>query len=79
MKYVRGWGQAIPRTVVEADYKLISPAFIGEQVDARALAWCRRRSETILVLVPGPSAALDRLADAWLPPLNGPRDPGTQA
>ncbi len=40
VKYVRGWGQAIPRTVVEADYKLISPAFIGEQVDARALAWC---------------------------------------
>ncbi|HSW30315.1 MAG TPA: ATP-binding cassette domain-containing protein [Longimicrobiales bacterium] len=54
-------------------------AGLPDALAARALAWCRSRSETILVLVPGPSAALDRLADAWLPPLNGPRDPGTQA
>lgn len=40
VKYVRGHGQAIPRTVVQATYKLISPAFIGDQIDPRALAWC---------------------------------------
>lgn len=42
VKYVRGHGQAIPRTVVRADYYLISPAFLGDQVDPRALAWCIR-------------------------------------
>ncbi len=42
VKYVRGHGQAIPRTVVEADHHLISPAFDGDQVDSRALDWCIR-------------------------------------
>jgi organic radical activating enzyme len=40
VKYVRGHGQAIPRTVVQAAHKLISPAFQGDQIDPRALAWC---------------------------------------
>lgn len=40
VKYVRGHGQGIPKTVVEAQYKLISPAFKGDQVDQRALEWC---------------------------------------
>jgi 7-carboxy-7-deazaguanine synthase len=42
VKYVRGYGQAVPRTVVEADHYLISPAFEGDQVDPRTLDWCIR-------------------------------------
>ena len=40
VKYVRGHGQAIPKTVVTAEHKLISPAFLGDEMDPRALAWC---------------------------------------
>lgn len=40
VKYVRGHGQAIPKTVVKATHKLISPAFSGDQLDSRTLAWC---------------------------------------
>jgi 7-carboxy-7-deazaguanine synthase len=42
VKYVRGHGQAIPRTVVEAGHYLISPAFDGTEVDPRTLDWCIR-------------------------------------
>ena len=42
VKYVRGHGQGLPRTVVEADHYLLSPAFDGDEVDPRALAWCLR-------------------------------------
>ena len=42
VKYVRGYGQAIPRTVVKAEHYLISPAFEGDQVDPRTLDWCIR-------------------------------------
>ena len=42
VKYVRGHGQAIPRTVVEAGHYLISPAFDGAEVDPRTLDWCIR-------------------------------------
>jgi len=42
VKYVRGVGQAIPKTVVEAEHYLISPAFEGEEVDPRTLDWCIR-------------------------------------
>lgn len=42
VKYVRGHGQGIPKTVVEAQHRLISPAFLGDQVDRRALEWCVR-------------------------------------
>ncbi len=42
VKYVRGYGQAVPRTVVEAEHYLISPAFEGEQLDPRTLDWCIR-------------------------------------
>jgi 7-carboxy-7-deazaguanine synthase len=42
VKYVRGFGQAIPRTVVEAEHYLISPAFEGAEVDPRTLEWCIR-------------------------------------
>jgi len=40
VKYVRGYGQGIPRTVVKADHYLISPAFEGNALDARTLRWC---------------------------------------
>lgn len=40
VKYVRGFGQGVPRTVVEADHYLLSPAFNGSQIDEAALAWC---------------------------------------
>ncbi len=40
VKYVRGYGQAVPRTVVEATHKLVSPAFAGDAVDVKALEWC---------------------------------------
>ena len=42
VKYVRGHGQAVPRTVVEAEHYLLSPAFEGDQLDPRALDWCIR-------------------------------------
>ena len=40
VKYVRGYGQAIPKTVVEAPNRLISPAFRGLDTDTEALHWC---------------------------------------
>lgn len=40
VKYVRGYGQAIPKTVVKAKHQLISPAFNGDQLDAKTLDWC---------------------------------------
>lgn len=40
VKYVRGFGQAIPQTCVQADHRLISPAFNGLELDRGALAWC---------------------------------------
>jgi len=42
VKYVRGHGQAIPKTVVQAEHSLISPAFEGAEVDPRTLDWCIR-------------------------------------
>jgi 7-carboxy-7-deazaguanine synthase len=42
VKYVRGYGQAIPRTVVAAEHYLISPAFEGDRLDPRTLDWCIR-------------------------------------
>lgn len=42
VKYVRGYGQGVPETVVEAEHYLISPAFAGHQIDSRILDWCIR-------------------------------------
>jgi organic radical activating enzyme len=42
VKYVRGYGQAIPDTVVEASHYLISPAFDGLHLERRTLDWCLR-------------------------------------
>jgi len=42
VKYVRGYGQAIPETVVEASHCLISPAFDGLHLERRTLDWCLR-------------------------------------
>lgn len=40
VKYVRAYGQGIPKTVVEAEHKLISPAFTGDALDQKTLDWC---------------------------------------
>jgi len=40
LKYVRGYGQGIPKPVCKAEYNLLSPAFIGTEIDRRALGWC---------------------------------------
>lgn len=40
LRYVRGYGQALPVPSCVATHKLISPAHNGLDVDARALAWC---------------------------------------
>ncbi len=42
VKYVRAYGQGIPRTVVKADHQLISPAFTGDELDRKTLDWCVR-------------------------------------
>lgn len=40
LKYVRGYGQGIPKTVVQAEHYLISPAFDGDRVHPKTLQWC---------------------------------------
>jgi 7-carboxy-7-deazaguanine synthase len=40
VKYVRGWGQGIPKTVVKAHHQLISPAFDGGNIRPDVLQWC---------------------------------------
>ena len=40
VKYVRGYGQGIPKTVVQSEHKLISPAFLGDLPDPKAISWC---------------------------------------
>jgi organic radical activating enzyme len=41
LKYVRTFGQGIPRPALsDAPFKLISPAFSGDQVQAKTLQWC---------------------------------------
>lgn len=40
VKYVRGYGQGIPKTVVSAEHYLISPAFSGNELDQKTLEWC---------------------------------------
>jgi organic radical activating enzyme len=40
IRYVRGYGQGIPRPRAEAARKFISPAFSGESLDPETLRWC---------------------------------------
>lgn len=42
VKYVRGYGQAVPESAVVADHYLLSPAFDGIDMDTRTLDWCVR-------------------------------------
>lgn len=42
VKYVRGYGQAVPKPAATADHYLLSPAFEGGQVDQRTMDWCVR-------------------------------------
>lgn len=45
VRYVRGYGQALPETVVQAEHYFISPAFNGNTLDQRTLDWCRQLCE----------------------------------
>lgn len=40
VRYVRGVGQAIPKTAVKAKNKYISPAFDGMICDPKTMEWC---------------------------------------
>lgn len=40
VKYVRGYGQGVPKTVVEAEHYLISPAFDAMRCDPKTMEWC---------------------------------------
>jgi organic radical activating enzyme len=40
VKYVRGYGQALPKPTCKAKHQLISPAFNGLIIDRKALEWC---------------------------------------
>lgn len=40
LKYVRGYGQGIPKPKAKAPHLLISPAFEGAQINRRTLKWC---------------------------------------
>jgi len=40
VKYVRGYGQGIPRPTCKAQHQLISPAFNGLTIDQKSLGWC---------------------------------------
>ena len=42
VRYVRGYGQAIPMTVVKAKHQYISPAFTGEILEERTYRWCQQ-------------------------------------
>jgi len=39
VKYVRNFGQGIPKPVVESEHKLISPASSAQGIDRKALEW----------------------------------------
>ena len=41
VRYVRGYGQALPRTVVNAKKYLISPAANGDTFEQRVVDWCK--------------------------------------
>jgi len=40
LKYVRGYGQALPKPRALATHKFISPAFSGDALDRATLRWC---------------------------------------
>ena len=40
VKYVRAYGQGIPKTRVRSPLKYISPAFDGHRIDPRTMEWC---------------------------------------
>ncbi len=42
LKYVRGYGQGIPKPVATAEHYLISPAFDGLNLSEETLKWCTK-------------------------------------
>ena len=45
VRYVRGYRQALPKTVVVAKRYFISPAFNGEVTDEETVEWCKQLCE----------------------------------
>lgn len=46
VKYVRGYGQALPKTRVNAKHYFISPAFDGSEMNEETIQWCNQLSNT---------------------------------
>lgn len=42
LRYVRGYGQALPRPKLSAKRKFISPAFDGTVIEPRTVEWCKQ-------------------------------------
>jgi 7-carboxy-7-deazaguanine synthase len=42
LKYVRGFGQGIPKPTAKADHYLISPAADGNMIHPKTLQWCQK-------------------------------------
>lgn len=42
LKYVRDYGQALPRPAAHALYHVISPAFVGDRIHPKTIAWCQQ-------------------------------------
>lgn len=42
LRYVRGFGQGIPKPVATADHYSLSPAFDGMLVHPKTLQWCTK-------------------------------------
>lgn len=40
IKYVRNYGQGLPKPSIASLYRLISPGFDGDRLDPRTLQWC---------------------------------------
>lgn len=42
VKYVRNYGQGIPKPACKADHQLISPAYEGLEANSRNMEWCQK-------------------------------------
>ena len=60
VKYVRHYGQGVPKPSIDACYKLISPAFKGQSMDPQAVEWC------VNLVKENPSWRLSIQAHKWI-------------
>lgn len=42
LKYVRAFGQGIPKPITRAEHYLVSPSFDGDQIHPETLKWCTK-------------------------------------